>query len=304
MKPPSGSSPLRLSQKAPPVDRPVIPKDDFVRFLKWCLPRLNLRWPGFRKVHETVRKRLGRRMQALGLASLEAYRHRLETDPSEWRELDRLCRIPISRFYRDKAVYDALTSDVLPGCADASRARGDRMLRVLSAGCASGEEPYTISLIWHLRVSKHYPDVALDLCAIDIDDGMLRRARTACYSAGSFRDLPSDLLERGFSRQDGATCLRDAFRGGVRFEKCDLRVTVPAGPFDLILCRNTVFTYFDEALQRRVFRKLDAGLRDGGFLIIGSHEALPPQASGYSRTAPGLPVFRKRSRKASANALS
>ena len=274
----------------------TIEKGEFAEFLKWCLPRLNLRWPGFRKVSGTVRKRVARRIGELGLADLAAYRERLESDPSEWPVLDGFCRIPISRFYRDKGVYETLAAEVLPACAEAVRQRGGRALEVLSAGCASGEEPYTVNLIWRLGPSERYPGVDLRVLAIDLDEGMLRRAEAACYSASSFRDMPEGLLENGFSLRNGEYCLRDAYRRGVRFEKRDLRERVPAGPFDLVLCRNTAFTYFEHAVQAALFSALDASLRDGGFLVIGAHESLPVEAPGYTRLHPGVPVFRKRAR--------
>jgi chemotaxis protein methyltransferase CheR len=271
-------------------------KEEFARFMKWCLPRLNLRWAGFRKVSGTVRKRVARRIGELGLADLAAYRARLEGDPSEWRVLDGFCRIPISRFYRDKGVYELLASEVLPACAEAARKRGGGAIGVLSAGCASGEEPYTVNLIWRLCLSERFAGVDLQVLATDIDAGMLQRAERACYSASAFRDMPESLLEQGFFPADGDYCLRDAFRPGVRFEKADLREKVPPGPFDLILCRNTAFTYFGPALQAEVFAALDAGLREGGFLAIGAHESLPVEAPDYARLRPGVPVFRKRPR--------
>ncbi|WP_212525578.1 CheR family methyltransferase [Actibacterium sp. MT2.3-13A] len=273
--------------------RAGIGQEEFTDFLKWCLPRLGLRWTGFRKVRGTVRKRLVRRLEALGLADVAAYRARLERDPSEWSELDRICRIPISRFYRDRGVHDALAALVLPACAAAARRRGDGVVWVLSAGCASGEEPYTINLIWRLGLQARHPGVRLRIVALDIDEGMLRRADLACYAASSLRDMPGALRERGFSRTDGQYCLRDGYRRGVRFERGDLREGVPAGPFDLILCRNAAFTYFDPAVQQAAFSGLDAALRDGGFLVLGAHESLPAGACGYARLRPGLPVFRK-----------
>ena len=275
------------------MNKQTINDQEFVHFLKWCLPKLDLCWPGFRKVRGTVHKRLARRMWELELPDLAAYQKKLEADPSEWRELDRMFRIPISRFYRDRNAYELLDREVLPSCADVVRKQGRRVLRILSAGCASGEEPYTINLIWKLRLSERYPDVELQVFALDIDDVMLHRAETACYSASSFRDMPADLFENGFYHFDGEYCLRDAFRLGVRFEKADLRETFPDGPFDLILCRNTAFTYFDDATQVEMFARLDASLRDSGYLITGSHESLPPQAHGYHRLQPGVPVFRK-----------
>jgi chemotaxis protein methyltransferase CheR len=193
-----------------PMNKTLMNDPELVRFLQWCLPKLGLRWAGFRKVRGTVRKRLNRRIRELKLSDLAAYRDRLETDPDEWGRLEVMCRIPISRFYRDKAVYDFLGDGVLPACAQAARLRKGQTVRVLSAGCASGEEPYTISLIWTLRLANDFPGVVLHIAALDIDDTMLRRAEEACYAAGSLKHLPSDLRENGFEVVEGLYSELDA----------------------------------------------------------------------------------------------
>ncbi|MDH3195278.1 MAG: hypothetical protein OEL78_03080 [Hyphomicrobiales bacterium] len=275
------------------MNKPLMNDPELVRFLQWCLPKMGLRWAGFRKVRGTVRKRLNRRIRELRLPDLAAYRDRLKTDPDEWDRLEVMCRIPISRFYRDKAVYDFLASAVLPACAQAAHSRKDQTVRVLSAGCASGEEPYTIALIWTLRLTERFPGVALKIAALDIDDTMLSRARTACYVAGSFKDLPSDLREKGFEPVEGVHCLREAFRRSVNLQKADIRQGLRDGPFDLILCRNTAFTYFDDAAQNAVFSDLDAKLRCNGYFVIGGHESLPGEAYGYEHLKIGFPVYRK-----------
>jgi chemotaxis protein methyltransferase CheR len=114
---------------------------DCVRFLKTMLPSLGLCWPGYRKVHRTLGKRLRRRLAELRLDDLDAYRAQLAADPDEHARLDALCRIPISRFWRDRAVFEALGAEVLGGLADACARRAARELRAWSCGCASGEEP-------------------------------------------------------------------------------------------------------------------------------------------------------------------
>lgn len=266
---------------------------DFVAFLQWCLPRLGLRWEGFRKVRGTVRKRVARRLRELRLADLEEYRALLERDPSEWAMLESFCRIPISRFYRDRAVYAALERMVLPDCIDRARQDGRAAIHVLSAGCASGEEPYTVALIWHVRMAARAPGMALDVLALDVDETMLARARTGIYAAGSLKDLPRDVREAGFSKAADGFLLKDACRAGVTFEQRDMREALPEGPFDIVLCRNCAFTYFDGETQRRVFADLDARLRPGGYLVIGNHENLPEGGDRYEPLAPGLPVLRK-----------
>ena len=121
-----------------------------VAFLQWALPQLSLRWSGFRRVRGQVCKRLSRRLTALGLKDLSEYRARLETDTREREVFDELCRISISRFYRDQGVWRTLECEILPRLADRARARGETRLRIWSAGCASGEEPYTLALMFAL----------------------------------------------------------------------------------------------------------------------------------------------------------
>ena len=96
---------------------------DCVQFLQWALPMMRMRWPGFRKVRRQVCKRVDRRLRRLGLVDVTAYRAYLDDHPDEWSQLDQLCRIPISRFYRDRGVFDLLRDDVLPSLAAAARAR-------------------------------------------------------------------------------------------------------------------------------------------------------------------------------------
>src|SRR4051812_3321182 len=93
-------------------------------FLEWALPRLELRSPGFRRVRGQVCKRLARRQSELGIPSLTEYRTYLDSHPDEWRVLDPLCRVTISRFYRDRAIFDALAGEVLPLLAERAVAAG------------------------------------------------------------------------------------------------------------------------------------------------------------------------------------
>ena len=109
-------------------------------FLKWALPRLGLQWDGFARVRRQVCKRLGARIAALHLSGIAAYQERLASDAEEWRILDECCRITISRFFRDRPVFEPLRTRVLPAIA-ARALREQREARCWSAGCASGEEP-------------------------------------------------------------------------------------------------------------------------------------------------------------------
>ena len=121
--------------------------DECVRFLQWALPTLGKRWPGFRKVRRQVCRRIAYRLGELGLDNLAEYRRYLQANPAEWDNLDQLCRVTISRFYRDRWVFDRLGGTVLPELAQAALGRGEKTLRCWSAGCGSVEEPCTLAVI-------------------------------------------------------------------------------------------------------------------------------------------------------------
>jgi chemotaxis protein methyltransferase CheR len=228
---------------------PNIWRVDCVAFLQWALPRLGRRWAGYRKVRRQVCRRVRRRLEELGLDGFDAYGDHLETHPDEWPVLDGLMNVTISRFNRDRGVFEYLRDEVLrPG------------MRVWSAGCAGGEEPYTLALLCD----------GLDILATDIDPAMLRRAEAARYPPSALRELP----DRDAFR-DGV--LDERYRRGVTFALHDVRDEPPPGPFDLVLCRNLAFTYFDEATQRDVLQKI-ATVTD--LLVIGAHERLPDGETG------------------------
>jgi chemotaxis protein methyltransferase CheR len=260
-----------------------------VALLQWALPRLGLRWPGFRRVRRQVCKRISRRMTELGLRDGAAYRTRLEADPAEWSVLDACCWISVSRFYRDRAVFESLVREILPTLARAAIARDQHLLRAWSAGCASGEEPYSLRLAWDLAVAPTLPDAQLHIVATDASADLLERARRAAYPVSALEELSATWPSRAFEQLDGAYRLRDEFRLGVEFNQQDIRKAMPDGPFNLILCRNLAFTYFELELQHTIQRELVKRLAPGGALLIGAHEAIPePTALAPSAETRGL----------------
>jgi chemotaxis protein methyltransferase CheR len=227
--------------------------DECVRFLQWALPRLGLRWAGFRKVRRQVCRRVQRRLGELGVDGPRGYRAHLERHPGEWTVLDGLTHITISRFYRDREVFDGLRAEVLPALA-----RGRKRLSVWSAGAAGGEEAYTVAL------AGRFDGVRLSVLATDVDAAMLARARAACYSAGSLKELPEAWRRGGFAEHDGALCLRPELRRVVELRRHDVRTPLPGGGFDLVLCRYLAFTYFGPELQLDVAGRLGRSARAGG----------------------------------------
>jgi chemotaxis protein methyltransferase CheR len=248
---------------------------DCTAFLQWALPRLDLRWAGFRKVRTQVCKRLKRRIRLLGLSGFTAYRDLLDGNPNEWRVVDDCCCITISRFFRDRRMFEILCDRALPGIAERARDQ-QRDARCWSAGCASGEEPYTLRLLWDLKTGAA---ARLSIVATDVDDAVLARARKGCYPGASLRELPPDLLARGFEEADQFFCILERHRRDITFMHHDLRSEAIPGFFDLILCRNLAFTYFAPRLQCQVLERLAGRLRPNGWLVIGAHERLPGAAA-------------------------
>jgi chemotaxis protein methyltransferase CheR len=265
--------------------------DGCVVFLQWALPKLGADWPGFRKVRGQVCKRVARRLKSLGLPDVSAYRAYLETHDDERARLDELCWIPISRFYRDRAVFDSLQRTLLPQLAEAARLKGAARVHAWSAGCGAGEEPYTLNLLWRLSVQRQISNMELRILATDIDRQQLDRAHSACYSRGSLKELPKEWIGIAFQEHDGCYSLRTEYRQGIEFLQEDLRRDLPDGPFSLILCRNLAFTYFDQARRRETAAALYKRLTPGGVLILGRHETLPADTTGFKELEPRLRIY-------------
>jgi chemotaxis methyl-accepting protein methylase len=219
-----------------------------------------------------LRRKLALRLEGLGLREWEGYAALVEADPVERQELAGLLGVTISRFWRNYSLWEYLAAHVLPGLCEA----GARAF--WSCGCAGGEEPYSLALLWRERC----PASPLDLLATDIDRAVLERAAEGLYAPGSLRELPPELRERYFRPERGGFRLSGEVKGMVRFRRHDLLREPPpeAKPFDLILCRNLAFTYFGPEARVEAARKLAAALAPGGWLAVGRKERLPEAIVG------------------------
>ncbi len=233
------------------------PPLDCKTFLAWAMPELGLEPRAYARVRHQVCKRLSRRLAELHLGSLEDYKSLLESQPAEWPVLDGLCHVTISRFFRDGEVFGALTESVLPRLV----ASFGPELRIWSAGCGAGEEPYSFALIGRVL----FPEARFQIIATDADQNQLERAKAAQYRASSFRELPPGWPHA--IDPELAKC--------VTFLHQDLRREAPDGPFALVACRNLAFSYFDEPGQRRALATISERLAPGGVLVIGLREGLP-----------------------------
>jgi chemotaxis protein methyltransferase CheR len=214
-------------------------------------------------------------MVTLGSRSVKEYLERLEGDREAREEAERLMTVSISRFFRDFRLWQALELGVLP---ELGRRAEDR-IRVWSAGCACGEEAYSLRIVWQALGDRcgRLPD--LELWATDANPSFLEKAREGIYGPSSLKELPDEWRAAHFSRIPGQD--RFAFSGslkeGIRWGVHDLvREESPASCFDLVFLRNNLLTYYEKRLQAPALHGVVSALRPGGVLVIGKKERLPP----------------------------
>jgi len=221
----------------------------------------------------TLLRRLNRRLVATGMADVASYRRYLQDNPNEERHLISSFLIKVTRFFRDAPLYDYLRAEILP---ELIAAAGDqrRELRVWSAGCATGEEPYSLAMLI-AEAMGGTNRFGVRIFATDLDEDAIAFARRGIYSPATVANLDPELVDRYFTRRDGSYEIRKAIRSMVVFGHHDLGQRPPFPHVDLILCRN-VLIYFTANLQQQALDAFAYSLRDGGYLVLGSSETPRP----------------------------
>ncbi len=263
-------------------------------FLKWALPQLGLRWEGYRRVKRQVCKRINARMASLRLGSFSCYKEYLANNPGEWSVLDEMTHISISRFFRDYKSWEMLSEKLLPELA-ARAIDENRPLRCWSAGCASGEEPYSLAILYYHKLIHSFPNLELQLIASDASSHLLERAEKACYPAGNVKDVPANWLQASFKKKNGEYCLNSNIKNKVTFLHQDIRNKIPEGQFDLVFCKNLVGMYFAKERAVEVFNLITLSIQPDGFLLTGNHEPVPVEnISGMQIYNRGLNIYHKK----------
>lgn len=247
------------------------------------LQKFDLSWEGYRRVRKGIRKRLRRKWIELGLTRVEDFLAALDADPALAAECRRLLTVSVSRFFRDRELWHALAQDILPSLA------GQDQIRAWSAGCARGEEVYSLKIVhdqWRQRTGS-VP--GLEILATDLNPLYLDQARAGVYGQGSLREVPEEVRGEYFEKLPGRKQYRVAefLREGLVWQEHDLLSDPPPGRFNLVLVRNNVLTYESPATRVQVLDRVMAGLLPGGGLIIGAKEELPKQRPDL-RPWPGL----------------
>ena len=222
-----------------------------------------------------LERRLGPRLEALALPGYSAYHRHLRFDPGRAAELQKAIELVTTNetyFYREPHQLDALAKEILPALAKVHET--DRTLRILSAGCSTGEEVYTIAVL--VKESRLFEGWSVEIVGCDISSRCIEHARAGVYGEHAFRNLEAESLRRWFHLREGKWSIDAAIKRMVRFSRenlLDPSALAHLTRLDVLLCRN-VLIYFDVPVRKRVLATFHDKLRDGGWLLLGHSESL------------------------------
>jgi chemotaxis protein methyltransferase CheR len=237
-----------------------------------------------------LRRRIAVRMRACGVLSYGDYARLLDRNAEEYERLITALTINVTKFFRNVDTWRVVESQVIPQLME-----GGGPMDVWSAGCSSGEEPYSLSILFHEWAARHGRAAELKkvrIQATDIDAQSLAAAQAAVYPELSMIESPPELTERWFSKGPPYR-LNPEPRTLVSFRRHDLISDPPPTDRKLILCRNVII-YFDREIQERIFQTFYDALVPGGYLVLGRVETLLGRArSLFQTTHPRERIFRK-----------
>lgn len=224
-----------------------------------------------------LEKRLGKRLQQHQLQNFKDYYYLLRYDANKDQEMVELINLLTTNetyFFREEFQLRTFAEEILPELQARKEASGDRRLRIWSAGCSTGEEPYTLAML--ILDFPQFKDWQVDIIGTDISQRVLQVARKGVYTDNSFRAIPPSYKQRYFAPCEGKFRIDDAVKKLVTISHLNLfdapRVSL-LGKMDIIFCRNVII-YFDLAAKKRVIESFHQRLRPEGFLLLGHSESL------------------------------
>jgi two-component system, chemotaxis family, CheB/CheR fusion protein len=227
----------------------------------------------------SLQRRFRKRMDAVGVSNYAEYLEYLEVTRDEFTQLFDTLLINVTSFFRDPGAWEYIDEQVVPELVAIVRDHGE--LRVWSAGCASGEEAYSIAMLLVRALGEETARERVKIYATDIDDNALGEGRQATFTPKAVQEVPSDLLERCFERADSHYAFRRDLRRMLIFGRNDLVQDAPISRIDMLLCRNTLM-YFTAETQSRILARFNFALRERGFLFLGKSEMLLTQGDLFT----------------------
>jgi chemotaxis protein methyltransferase CheR len=246
-----------------------------------------------------IEGRLAKRLQSLNVTQFEDYLYLLKYGQHRDSEFESLCNIVTineTSFFRNEAQMNAFQQKLAGEIIDAKKTQGVRSLKIWSAACSSGEEPYTLAMLYLEHLKPRYPGLHIEIIATDINTAVVDMARTGEYSHYAIRSLPELYVKKYFDNSNGLFRLRSEVKELVRFEYNNLidhQMMRQMTHFDFIFCSN-VLIYFDLKAKIQVVGDLYDSLNRGGYLFIGSSEMLHRISNAFKIVSfPKTTVYKK-----------
>jgi two-component system CheB/CheR fusion protein len=227
----------------------------------------------------TLQRRIEKRMRDVGVESFAEYRDRLEAEPDEFTHLFDTILINVTHFFRDPEAWEHLRTDALPRIL--ARKGPLDPIRVWSAGCATGQEAYTLAIVLAEALGVERFRERVKIYATDVDHHALGVARQAVYDEHAVESIPPELLERYFVRQDARFAFDKEVRRCVIFGRNDLIHDAPISRIDLLVCRNTLM-YFNASTQTKILARFHFALGEDGVLMLGRAETLLTHTGAFA----------------------
>ena len=238
-----------------------------------------------------VKKRVSRHMQELKCQNMETYLDLIRQNDRERQECERRMTVSISRFFRDRKLWLDLENEILPRLIATEKEK----LKVWSAGCARGEEVYSFKIIWERLKIRFDILPGLELIATDLHPEYIQKAEAGIYTKSSLKEIPEEIREDYFDRKKRGNRydLKPMFKKDITWRIQNMFSDPPGSGFHIIFLRNNLLTYYRHHLIKEPLTKILENLNYGGLLIIGSHEKMPGELSGFTRN-PATPwAYRK-----------
>jgi two-component system CheB/CheR fusion protein len=227
----------------------------------------------------SLERRIAKRIEMVGCSSIADYLDYLEVHPEEFEALFNTVLINVTGFFRDASTWEYLAESVIPDLL--ARRDSGSAIRVWSAGCASGEEAYTLAMVFAEVLGLETFREAVKIYATDVDEEALAIARQAVYTQREVADVPPELLKKYFEAADDKYVFRKDLRRHVIFGRHDLIQDAPISRIDMLVCRNTLM-YFNAETQAKVLSRFQYALNDHAVLFLGRAETLMTHTSTFA----------------------
>jgi chemotaxis methyl-accepting protein methylase len=232
----------------------------------------------FRHYHQDLlRRRVAVRIKTLGLPSYSEYLRMLINSPDEYDRLFEVLCINVSEFLRDTPVWIQMRK-LFESSIRQKKANHEKSIRVWSAGCANGEEPYTIGILLREILGAELSGFSVEIIATDVDKKAMDTAKKGEYEKSAIKNLDKAIVEKYFCCSAGMYQVNDQIKKMVTIRYLDLTTNDLVTDCDFVLCRN-VFIYFDKSLQEQLLMKYYNGLKPNGYLTMGKSETLIREAT-------------------------